>query len=459
MLILTAVVIGVAFQNGLFETTRDAAKRTQVEIDIEELISAVFGTYKSITAENVRNGLGEGWTVVDNNDGTLTCSKGENSFIVNKQTGKIERQGDTSNSQGTETTEGSITIQTSSLFLKTKNETGEITGIEIEGLTGDITWTSSDETVATVTGNNESATVTALATGTTTITATLQEKTATCEVTVNLGWIDNKDGTLTKGTETVTVGSTKYTTTEVKQKLGITNNSGVYNNGEWVVIGAEGEKLKLVSNTNIGGDLVLGKNDSGATSQSTSLKKAIWSYVHAEDSMNTAVRTRTGINSEACRTITLQDICDLLGVDDLNQSTNYGTKYRYYYEDNKVKSKYSTDNEVSWSEPYDTGRSFQTYIDNNGEPAVIDSYGEEIKLTNTYRYYNYSSFTYEQRQKLGSLKTDNYWLYTPFVSCSDTTFSYGMNYMASGDISPFAFVYSNGNSSSNEVGVRAIVYI
>ena len=72
-----------------------------------------------------------------------------------------------------------LTLKIESETMPTENITANL--IEIDG---DITWTSSDPNVATVAGTGNSVTITAVAKGTTTITASCGSYSDTCTVTV-----------------------------------------------------------------------------------------------------------------------------------------------------------------------------------------------------------------------------------------------------------------------------------
>ena len=71
-------------------------------------------------------------------------------------------------------------------------KTGTLTAT-LSKISGDITWTSSDTSIATVSGSNTTATVTGVATGSTIITATCSGKTSTCTVTVTNGQVVGYD--------------------------------------------------------------------------------------------------------------------------------------------------------------------------------------------------------------------------------------------------------------------------
>ena len=88
MLILVAVTISVALNGGLFDRARKASEDTQREADKEELVAAQAATFDSITKANLERELTDKWLVVDNEDGTLTCTKKStnNSFTINGTT-------------------------------------------------------------------------------------------------------------------------------------------------------------------------------------------------------------------------------------------------------------------------------------------------------------------------------------------------------------------------------------
>ena len=112
----------------------------------------------------------------------------------------------------------------SAISLSPVTLTGDITNGEItktiiattKNVTGDITWTSSNSSVAAVTGNNSSATVTLKNVGTATITATYGNAKASCEVTVT-GTVATPTITLDKTTisKTIDSGSTATETITV----------------------------------------------------------------------------------------------------------------------------------------------------------------------------------------------------------------------------------------------------
>ena len=91
MIILVGVTINVALNGGLFETTQQAAKDTQIEADREILQVGVAGALVSeegITQSSLQNNLPEGWVVEGERPFTVTSPIG-NEFTV-KSDGSIK---------------------------------------------------------------------------------------------------------------------------------------------------------------------------------------------------------------------------------------------------------------------------------------------------------------------------------------------------------------------------------
>ena len=81
----------------------------------------------------------------------------------------------------------SVEISPATATLTSKGETIQLTATVLPEGAGEATWTSSDETVATV---SPEGIVTAIGEGTAIITATAGEKTATCTITVSISIVD-----------------------------------------------------------------------------------------------------------------------------------------------------------------------------------------------------------------------------------------------------------------------------
>ena len=179
------------------------------------------------------------------------------------------------------------------------------------------------------------------------------------------GWIDNGDGSYTKGDTTVTVGQTTYTNAEVLEKLGIKESeyTGTYGSktGEtWTVIGVEGDKIKLVSTKDVASSVKLGPTDDNAYEKdengnvTTTIKSeiqdynsdgevgkydiAVWSYANAVKKLNDKAKEGTGI--ESARSIKVEDIYDIIGEEIVKKDSNYGNMWNYYFNGTTVYFKY-----------------------------------------------------------------------------------------------------------------------
>ena len=124
----------------------------------------------------------------------------------------------------------SITLNKSSVTLYTGGSTKVTLTPILENLTGDITYTTSDEKVATV---SSKGVVTAKAKGTAVITAACGEYTATCKVTVKTPTITLSKSSITiaeKASQTLTVKSVpagKVTYKSSNTKIASVNSKGV----------------------------------------------------------------------------------------------------------------------------------------------------------------------------------------------------------------------------------------
>lgn len=88
----------------------------------------------------------------------------------------------------------SVTVSPATLTMTKVSETAQLTATVAPEGAGEAVWSSSNEAVATV---SPEGLVTAVGQGTATITATAGEKTATCEVTVEISIIEVEDGQAT----------------------------------------------------------------------------------------------------------------------------------------------------------------------------------------------------------------------------------------------------------------------
>ena len=316
--------------------------------------------------------------------------------------------------------------------------------------------------------------------------------------TIGEPWINNGYGTLTKGSETVKIGETTYDNDYVKDKLGATG--GTYT-GKWQVIGAEGDKLKLVSVDNVASGVKLGKTDENVYKTNEAgnpildgegnkilkdeivnsnvdgdleLKKAAWSYAHAVDTLDEVAQKATKI--ESARSITIDDIYDIIGEEKVDKSSNssYGETYKFYCDD-------TTCNNTSGSKVYSCKKNDDgtwtkgtsiasnsayakfTYANNKKETRTIGTLADgttinkgEVELPNN--YFNYT-LTDPQKSAIGRLKTEGYWLASPCVNCGSSYADFYVRCMSGGNINSARLFTSTGYASNDSNGVRAVVSI
>lgn len=272
------------------------------------------------------------------------------------------------------------------------------------------------------------------------------------------GWVNNGDGTYVKGYKTVKKG-TVYTTDEVLKELGLTKVEGKYD-GNWIVIGVEGDKIKLVSANDVGNRVTLGYSDPKAIEvlpNGTNLERSIWSYQHAVETLNTAAKTATGITS--VESIEMKDIFDMVEEKNIDKGTSYGKNYHFYYNDEKLKvcSKYKNVDSEEWSSEYVTEYVSQIFVNAKGQKVVVDSEGDEIKLT--YGQFGYT-LTDKQKEELGSLVNGAYyWIASTDVFCKDEIGDFFIFGMYTGKIINEFLFSSSGVPRTNAYGVRAVVLI
>ena len=424
MLILVGVTINVALNGGLFQKAETATKETEKEL-IKELVIASY-VFDDLAAQNVIL-----------------------SFLDMPATGRELFKNLTASGFKLKDASGNI-FTTAEAFLEA-NGGDEITAFnlniqgkygEYEGTIGKRGLTSEGITIKGEEPSNPGG------------GPTEPEKPETPDEP-EVSWADNGDGTYTKGDTTVTVGETTYTNAEVLEKLGITESTGTYK-GTWTVIGMEGDKLKLVSTSNVS-KYSLGYADPKAIGINDS-EKAIWSYMNAETTLDTVTQDITGI--ESARSINLDDLYGIIGEENIDKGPLYGQIWNYYYntENSKVYVRFKNGIDDNWSDAiYNTYDSSQTFVNNKNQTVVIDSKGEEITLTYSGYRYNLDD---EEKTKLGILATDAYWLASPTVMCDGQSATFGMFRMNNGTIFGGAVFSSNSaKCNAGEPNVYAIVSI
>ena len=287
MLILVGVTINVALNGGLFSTTEKAVSNTQLEAEREQLLSSVTAAYETetgtINKSKLEVDLGTDWRVDGEEGGpyTVTSPKG-NKFTV-------AANGTIGNYQG-------ITLSSTKITINKIGGTAEITAT-LEGLEGEITWESSSDEIATVAGNGNKATITAVKNGTVTITARCSDTTATVTITVSA-----KDVTLPEG---LTVGS------EFEMDA---NKDGTKET--WIVLydgtadHLNENEIEVISKDTMG-KLTLGANDTEATNATDinengtleDIEKAMYSYNNAIDRINNYCASLIQIDNLGIRSV------------------------------------------------------------------------------------------------------------------------------------------------------------
>ena len=313
-------------------------------------------------------------------------------------------------------------------------------------------------------------------------------------------WVDNGNRTFTRGDTTVEIGKT-YTNEEFEDLLK-EEYTGEYI-GDWQVIGLEGGRLKLVSTENVSDDVILGYDDQNVYKTNVEgnpildgegnkilkdeivnsnvdgdleLKKAAWSYAHVVDTLDEVAQKATKI--ESARSITIDDIYDIIGEKNVDKSSNssYGETYKFYCDD-------TTCNNTSSSKVYSckkkddgtwtTGGSIAsnpsyakfTYVNNKKETGTIGTLTDETKINKgevelTSNWFDYTLDPEIQQPAIGSLATGLYWLASPCVRCFPSSAYFGVHSMRRGGIDNGNLFCSFGNTDYRPSrGVRAVVSI
>ena len=178
---------------------------------------------------------------------------------------------------------------------------------------GDITWTSSDPNVATVTGTGKNATITAVAKGTATITASCGTYSDECEITVKAVPIGLKIGSEVSYSPSGTyIWQAKYASSD----LGVTNdilldsNTADFQITKWRVLDIDEETdiVKMVPVTPTTGRVAL----SGAQG-----------YNNAVKLLNNACSNLYASEGVTARSIVIEDIEELYTPEAIEERNNY----------------------------------------------------------------------------------------------------------------------------------------
>ena len=271
-------------------------------------------------------------------------------------------------------------------------------------------------------------------------------------------WVDNGNGTFTKGDTTVEIGKT-YTNAEFEEllkKLGIIEEyTGDYK-GDWQVLGLEGGILKLVSTENVSDNVTLGYADENVYKTNAEgnpildgegnkilkdeikdlngdgkleFEKAVWSYRHAVDTLDEVAQKATGITLETtggkteARSVNPGDIGVLM--------VPRGREYTYDY----------------------TNHRDQVFVTENGEIVRLDSDGKEVTLVSTSGSKDLSA------EKIGTLASGNFWVALATRDCTEYSVTYFVQSVHDGSYGRRVLFDSKGRTSGNVMkdGLRAVV--
>ena len=180
MLILAGVSINALFgNNGIIEKAKDA-QSTMTKAEEKDRISVALTEWEIVKSTEKKTF--EKFMKETFGDDNVTAIN-ENEVIVTMESGnkyKVTTDGVITSTKGVSINKSSLTLELQEGATVTETLTATLSEI-----TGEITWSNSDNSKATISSTTgESITVTAVAFGETTITATCGEYTATCTVTV-----------------------------------------------------------------------------------------------------------------------------------------------------------------------------------------------------------------------------------------------------------------------------------
>ena len=209
MAILAATAIIALEDSGIIGRSKNTVSKQNYIQEYERLqvikngiLTDNFGeiTIDEYITELTNKGLIESG-VIDKADGSKSVTT-KTGFVAN-----IMQDGESNLIISLGTSNATITLTPTSLSGDiTSGPVNKTITVNTSNVTGDITWTTSNANVATVTGNNSSATVTLKGIGSATITATYGNAKASCEVTVT-GTVATPTITLNKTTISKTIDS------------------------------------------------------------------------------------------------------------------------------------------------------------------------------------------------------------------------------------------------------------
>ena len=200
MLILAGVTISVSLKGGLFSRANEATSQMQIEAEKEQLLTAALGTLGrngKVNIAELDNNLPEGFT---GSNGIYTSSTG-NRYQVTQDVDIIlldgtEEEPEEPDTPVTPPATPTITLSTTQITKEITAGTPETVTLTatLNNASGDLTWTSSDTSIAEISGSGTTRTITLKKAGTARITVSYGSASDTCTITVteNVATVDDE---------------------------------------------------------------------------------------------------------------------------------------------------------------------------------------------------------------------------------------------------------------------------
>ena len=318
LLILAGMSLSLVMGNeGILGKATTAVDKNNKETAIEELELAVsdmnikyYQQYDENSGKKIGTFIRENLNGYETADGTISCEEEKVIYVCGHDTvtGMIDDEGSLEiDKEGIFINPKKVTLKIETETMPTENITANL--IEIEG---NITWTSSDPSVATVAGTGKNATITAVAKGTTTIAASCGNYSDTCIVTVKA-----VDMGLRVGSEvTYTPSGTYEWKAEYAMSYNTTNQTlnsgegGSFQITKWRVLemDEERETVKMVSATSM--------------TETVSFQGA-QGYNNAVKMLNDACSSLYSSEGVTAKSIDIEDIEELYTPEALEERGNY----------------------------------------------------------------------------------------------------------------------------------------
>ena len=329
LLILAGVSLSLVMVNegilGKATTAVDKSKLAGAKEELEMAVASVkMGYYTESERKDIFDYMKDKLNGYETGSGTISCDEtGKITYTVNNETvgGRIDSEGNF------EFDKIGIFLNPRKLTLKIESETmpTESIAANLIEIDGDITWTSSDPNVATITGTGKNATITAVAKGTATITASCGSYSDICTVTVKAIAIGLGVGSeVTYSPSGTYEWKAEYATSYGTTESGYTNANKTLNSGEegsfritkWRIldIDEEAETVKMVPATPTTGKVTL---------------QGPQGYNNAVKLLNDACSSLYASEGVTARSIAIEDIEELYTPEAIEARNNYTGNVKY----------------------------------------------------------------------------------------------------------------------------------